>query len=311
MKIAVFLDGRPGHEKQSRGIVAALARQRAVVTVDIAVKARSFSRTLLDTLKLFILPGAGCDYDLTGVELLIGTGSRTHLALLACRQKLGVPAVTCMAPDIHLRSRFDLCCVPEHDGLAAADNIFLTCGPPSVSIATGPHDPHQGLILVGGLDPASHVWSSTAMVTAITTILAREKGMHWHISSSPRTPPDTVSALANLATHHDNCIFFPYSETAPGWIEEQYRRSTMVWVTADSMSMIYEALSAGCRVGSLPVAWKKTANKFQRSEEFLAQHKYIVTFSSWENGQADWAAAHLNEAERCAQEILRRWFPKN
>ena len=311
MKIAIFLDGRPGHEKQSRAIVAALGRHRAVAKVDIPVASGSLYRTLLDTVKLFALPDGGCRYDLSGVDLLIGTGSRTHLALLACRKKYGVPAVTCMAPDIHLRSRFDLCCVPEHDGIGAADNIFLTLGPPSILTATEAHDPGQGLILVGGLDAGSHFWSTTALVAAIKTIVQREKGISWHISSSPRTPADSVSELAQLASQQANCTFFPYTETPPGWIEDQYRRSTMVWVTADSMSMIYEALSAGCRVGSLPVAWKKTPNKFQRSEEFLAQHKYIVPFSSWENGQADWAAAHLNEAERCAQEILRKWFSKN
>jgi uncharacterized protein len=308
MKIVVFFDGRPGHEKQSRGILAALQKLRTVDVVELPVRSLSLARTILDTARLFVFLDGGCRYDLPPADLLLGTGSRTHLALLSCKKKYGLPAVTCMAPDIHLRSRFDLCCVPQHDGIAAGENIFLTVGPPNVAEAAGEHDRHHGLILLGGIDEDSHIWSTDDILGNIEKIVRKEGEVHWHISSSPRTPQSTITDLIRLTKKIRNCTFFHYTDTGRGWIEEHYAKSGMVWVTADSMSMVYEALSAGCRVGSLPVSWKKTPNKFQRSEEYLLKNRYITTFALWEKGLVRWESSRLNEAERCAQEILRRWF---
>jgi hypothetical protein len=74
--------------------------------------------------------------------------------------------------------------------------------------------------------------------------------------------------------------------------------------------MIYEALSAGCRVGILPVAWKKRENKFQRSIDSLAQKGYVTTYTGQRAANRnDPAPGVLDEATRCAQEILNRWWP--
>ena len=106
--------------------------------------------------------------------------------------------------------------------------------------------------------------------------------------------------------------FVPFRESEPGWLEKQYRTHASVWVTADSISMIYEALSSGCRVGVLPVQWKKADNKFQRSLNYLLEHKLIVSFDHYIQGAAmPENVEPLNEADRCAKELLRRWWPKN
>ena len=102
-----------------------------------------------------------------------------------------------------------------------------------------------------------------------------------------------------------------FSDTGPGWIEKEYERNQTVWVTADSMSMVFEALSAGCRVGLLPVTWKHANNKFQHSADDLKRDGAVVTFEEWKNGKASWALSKpFNEAQRCAKEILRRWWPE-
>jgi mitochondrial fission protein ELM1 len=114
-----------------------------------------------------------------------------------------------------------------------------------------------------------------------------------------------------MAVSMKNVTFFRSTETPSGWIEEQYSLNRKVWVTADSISMVYEALSAGCEVGVLPVEWLNQDNKFNKSLEFLTKKKMIIDFESWQKGAPMPAqrSESLNEAKRCAREILLRWWP--
>ena len=82
-------------------------------------------------------------------------------------------------------------------------------------------------------------------------------------------------------------------------------------MTADSISMVYEALTAGCSVGILPVEWLQRDNKFQQSLDILHEKKMIVYFDEWQtNARMTIPSAEpLKEATRCASEILRRWWP--
>jgi hypothetical protein len=74
--------------------------------------------------------------------------------------------------------------------------------------------------------------------------------------------------------------------------------------------MVYEALTAGCSVGVLPVEWLRNDNKFNKSLNFLTREKMIVAFDAWQDG-AELPAPKdelLDESKRCAEEILRRWW---
>ena len=119
-------------------------------------------------------------------------------------------------------------------------------------------------------------------------------------------PYETVLLMEGVAKELENVEFFRYENTASGWVEEQYARNGTVWVTADSMSMVYEALSSGCDVGILPVVWKKQNSKFIRSERYLLEHGLAVSFKDWQDGGALWQAnAPLDEAGRCAEAIIK------
>jgi mitochondrial fission protein ELM1 len=106
--------------------------------------------------------------------------------------------------------------------------------------------------------------------------------------------------------------FYRSLNTPAGWVEKEYGMNGTVWVTADSISMVYEALSAGCSVGILPVKWLQQDNKFQKSLTILHQKKMIVDFHEWQSGEKMPVppAEPFNEAVRCAREILRRWWPE-
>lgn len=305
LTVTAYLDGRPGHEKQTLALIQALGRLTPISTRVIRLAGSASTAEDRDAAG----PEGGTPTD----HLLVGSGRRTHLPLLLHKLKSGgrAKAVCCMSPNILLRCFFDLCLVPAHDGIRGGANIFPTDGPPCLTVDRRQHGADKSLLLIGGLDPKSHSWDSQQVIDQTQTLFAHRPGHHWTISSSPRTPPATVARLATLAASDGEVRFYPATETPPGWIEEQYHRHREVWVTADSISMVYEALSAGCRVGILPVKWRRQQNKFQRSLDRLHHRGQIIYLAERLAGtEFPPAVAPLAEAERCAKEILRRWWPE-
>ena len=310
--IVAFLDGRPGHEKQTKGVLAALARLTPIDVTFRTVRAGSFTVGLKDWIRYF----SGCiiprrkRVERPAADLIIGTGAYTHIPMLVLKKCVGAKAVTCMSPAFPLIRKMDLCFVPRHDRRRSEENIFFTTGPPNNPGAKSGHDPKKGLILVGGIDKKSHRWHTAAVLSQIEAILERESTLTWTISSSPRTPLDTITKPQQLAAHTADVTVFRSESTPAGWVEKQYEDNLTVWVTADSISMIFEALAAGCRVGILPVEWKRKDSKFKRCIDDLVRHGWVTPFDSWQTDKKMAAqGAPLDEATRCAREMLKRWWP--
>ena len=311
LTIAAFFDTRPGHAKQTLGILNALGQRTATETIRIDLDHQGFAKDFTTWLRFFLWPGNKARIEIAEADLIIGTGSRTHIPMLSQARMSGIPVVTCMTPSSLLRKHFSLCCVPLHDRTPASSNIFFTQGPPNPCLSKHLHDPQRGLILVGGIDEKSHHWDTSSLLANIRTLVHDSTSTKWTISSSPRTPLETNAGLQKLAAEEADVTFIRFEETGPGWIEKEYDRNAIVWVSADSMSMVFESLSAGCKVGLLPVKWKKSDCKFQRCEKTLREHGYVISFSDWQGEATVWPSFEpLHEAERCAEEILKRWWPE-
>ena len=312
LHITAFLDGRPGHEKQTQGVVAALTRLTPVATRFVKLPFPSIRTGLKNWLVYLSTLGLRIAQRSTqaSVDLIIGTGASTHIPMLRFKGRSLSKVVTCMTPDPVLIGKIDLCLVPHHDQPPERENIFVTIGPPGLPPKKRQSDSNGGLILVGGRDEKSHVWHTAELVVQIETLLKRQANLKWTITSSPRTPNECEERLQTIADVYPQVSFFRALETPKGWIEAAYAENATAWVTADSVSMIYEALTAGCHVGILPVKWKQTENKFQRSIDYLAQQNLIMTYAQWlDNPVSTVRPAAFDEASRCAEEILRRWWP--
>ncbi len=310
LKAIAFFDTRPGHEKQTSGILKSLAGLTPLEVETVTVAIPSFTTESHNWLR-FLFKRSSCPFkQRKEYDFIIGTGTYTHIPMLSCKRELEIPVFTCMSPSSLLLKKIDLCFIPNHDTIRPQQNIFFTNGPPNPCRPKNKHDKHKGLIVVGGVDNKSHRWNNPDLIGMITKILSREAQIQWIISSSPRTPNETILGLQELASGHNNSLFVPFKDTRPGWIEKQYDSCRTVWVTADSMSMVYESLSSGCRVGILPVSWKKANSKFQRNEHNLSTRGLVLSFDKWLGKETFSPGSNsFNEAELCAKEILKRWWP--
>ena len=245
-------------------------------------------------------PGAG----LPDPDLIVGAGHATHAALLAARRARGGRAVVLMRPSLPL-AWFDLCVIPAHDRPPARPNVLVTRGPLN-PLAPGERRGEEGLVLVGG-PSAHHGWDGAAVLAAIGEVLAREPGRPWTVTTSRRTPPEFAEALRAALAGRARVV--PWQETGPGWLPERLARAAVAWVTEDSVSMAYEALSAGAAVGLLPVPRRGRAGRVVRGIDELVAAGLAVRLADWLAGAALRPPAEpLDEAGRCADWILTRWF---
>ncbi|MHB1054218.1 MAG: mitochondrial fission ELM1 family protein, partial [Thiobacillus sp.] len=265
--IWIVSDGKPGHLNQSLGLAEALARATPTEIHTLpALPAWRAGLALL--LKRF--PGP----PLPAPDLIIGAGHATHLTLLAARRACGGRTVVLMKPSLP-RRRFDLCVLPRHDGIAADAHTRVTEGAINRIRPATLRDSSHGLLLIGGASKHFE-WDSDAIQVQIKSILARTPDTQWTLTTSRRTPADFLDALPS----GPNLTVVPHTATPPDWLPDQLARSGTVWVTPDSASMVFEALTAGAEVGvfDLPVNPK---SRVGRAIAQLADAQRITRFVNW------------------------------
>jgi uncharacterized protein len=96
----------------------------------------------------------------------------------------------------------------------------------------------------------------------------------------------------------------------PDWLPARLARTAQVWVTEDSASMVYEALSAGAPTGVLPVPRRGRGGRVAAGVEALRAEGLVTSYEDWRAGRPLAACdPPLAEAARCAAWIAERWFP--
>jgi len=294
-----FSDGKPGHDAQSNGLLNALVQRRSVRAYEIPV-AKYDRMNLRALLQRRFPPGA----DLPSPTLLLGAGHATHWPMLAARRACGGRIVVLMKPSLP-RRWFDLCIIPQHDGVAADQGVLPSLGPLNTVVPSNCQQADCGLFLIGG--PSRHyAWSDAEILTQIQHITSTSPQVRWLLTNSRRTPEMFSHALSELQI--ENLSFIPHSATPPGWVNRELARAAQVWVSADSMSMTFEALTAGAGVGLLPLP-ELRGSRLSRYPAQLAAEGYITGFNDWQPGQMLKPFAQgLNEAARCAAWIDQNWL---
>lgn len=299
-----LVDGKPGHEKQTLGLAQALTRQVPAQTHTLA--AETGAAALGHWLTGQFPPGAA----LPAPDLILGAGHATHLLLLAARRARGGKAIVLMRPSLPL-AWFDLCLIPEHDTPPARANVVATRGVLNAVHPGGTHDPGRGLFLVGG--PSGHYrWDDHQVAHQVLAVTRAAPEVAWRLTTSRRTPPGFLPALE--VERPANLELVPHTATPPGWLEQRLREAASTWVTEDSVSMLYEALTAGTRVGLIQVPEKASARGGTRvgaGVRDLIAAGWVTPYTAWrETRTLPPPPDQFQEAERCARLILARWFPR-
>ena len=295
-----FFDGKPGHENQTAGLVQALQAHRPVELHDIPVpNGLAAAAAWL----LWWFPWAD---ELPDPDLLLGAGHATHFPLLAARRSRGGRTVVLMKPSLPC-SWFDLCVVPLHDAPRPTENSFITRGVLNRIRPGMAKDPRKGLILIGG-PSKHHDWSQQSIIEQLQSIQARSpSSQRWVLTSSRRTPAGFI-ATARTALDTAPIQIVPYAETDADWLPEQLAWASSVWVSADSVSMIYEALTAGAAVGLLDVP-AHGHDRIVSGVEALIGEGLVTSYSKWQAGsELAPPKQPFSEAARYAREIVQRWY---
>lgn len=291
-------DDKAGHLSQSTGLINALldysqAEERQVQAHQVRAPAPGV------LLRAELTRRHGWMEGHPAPRVAIGAGRATHLPLLALGRR-GVKTVVLMRPSLPL-SWFDFCLVPAHDAPPARDNVITTEGALNPMRPGQAHEAKRGLILLGG--PSRHYhFDAAAVLSCLREILAKTPQLHWSLSASPRTPPALSRGLGALVS--GSVAVRPWAGPDPDWLAAALNRSAWVWVTEDSISMIYEALTAGCRVGLLPLR-RKGPSRLHRAVDKLLREGRVRAFSDWSGGSELPAPDRsLDEAARCARLLL-------
>ena len=295
-----FVDGKAGHDSQSLGLVRALERLRPVAVRDLAPP--PVWRCLGVWFGGRVPDWAG----LPAPDLVVGAGHATHWPVLAARRAAGGRAVVLMRPSLPVRW-FDLCLAPEHDRVPERANVLRTLGPlNAIPPGAGGRSADRGLILVGG--PSDHYgWDGEALVWAVRRLAEARSRIRWTLTTSRRTPEGFAEALSGIGAA--NLTVVPCGETGPGWVAEQLGECSRVWVTEDSVSMLHEAVTSGARVGVLPMPGRANGGGRVASAVAALHRSGRVTLLAevgpgWELPPPP---PPLAEADRCAEEVVRRF----
>lgn len=297
MVIWRLTDGKPGHEKQTLGLAHALLRNRAGECCDLPVPSRSVS--LMQWMRGRFPTGA----NLPAPDILLAAGHATHFALLAARRAYGGKAVVLMKPSLPL-ALFDLCVIPEHDNPPDRSNVIAIRGVLNdVQTSTTP-SPNQGLMLIGGVS-SHYVWDDAVVSAAVSAIASATPRITWQLTTSRRTPATFLPSLPQPLP--SNLRLIPHNETGPGWLETALAAAGQVWVTEDSVSMLYEALTAGAGVGLLRLVHAHDS-RVRIGVEKLVAEGWVTPFDSWcTRTSLSPPTRPFNEANRVSNRILMQF----
>ena len=234
-------------------------------------------------------------------EWVIGAGRLTHLPVALLKRRFSARALVTNKPHWPF-FLFDRLALPRHDGVSPSAKLLLTEGALNPVLPAQNARADQGLMLVGG--PSVHFgWDGDSLLRQIGDIVARESAVQWTLSTSRRTPVGFLEQVRALNLPHLTVL--GVDDTERGWVAQQLDRCGTVWVGEDSVSMVYECLSAGAKVGLLSMP-AKGESRVAQGIASLVERRWLTRFEDYiKRGYSEGRSEPLQEAARVAEWILQ------
>lgn len=246
MHIVYVSDGKAGHRSQALGLFQAMQRQQANAT---------FEEVSISDLPIISLIKALFSSKNSllqqAPDFIFGVGSHTHFRVwLLGKIFKKAKTVILMKPNLPI-AWFDYAVIPEHDGILSNERVIVTRGALNPIRNENRHQAGRILIALGG-SSKRHQWNHEKVLLSVQKIVECNSNSEIILTTSRRTPVGFTDILKQQS--FAKCLqIFPVEQTPQGWIFEEMQKAEAVWVTEDSVSMIYEALTAGCRVGVIAI----------------------------------------------------------
>ena len=294
MHIVYVSDAKAGHRSQAVGLYKAMQR--------ISNSEVTFQEIVIQQLPIFTLLKGMLSHQLALFEkqpdYILGVGSHTQSrVLLLGKVYPQAKTVILMKPNFPF-SWFDYAIIPEHDGVPESKHVITTQGALNPIVNEQRHQASRVLIALGG-SSKRHQWNEAKVLSAIQQIVENHSHSAIILTTSRRTPSEFLAHLVKQP-YSQHLQIFPVEQTPQGWIFEEMQKAEAVWVTEDSVSMIFEALTAGCKVGVIGIDRLKEDRITQSIDHIIQSH--LVSDSN--SIQALPEPHAFKEAERVATYLL-------
>ncbi|RKU15985.1 hypothetical protein C6501_06010 [Candidatus Poribacteria bacterium] len=312
MKVVILSDKKPGHYKQSLGIVQKMPEcHKEWLEIQFRSKWRdnllrvfmcifggmplptSFIHTLLRS--SLTTSAYNAILKIQDVDVVLSTGSSVAAVNLLLGKILSAKTVTCRRPSPVGIRHFDLAILPmlSWESAKGRENVCKTIGVPNPispeTLNTERTQLEQKLnlsdcprigILIGGTDRHETITIEDAeRLSEICKAIAKKINIQILVTTSRRTPSDVTAHLKSQLAHADWCPFFIEPDT-PSELDDPYQAilalSDLLIVTADSFSMVCEAASSGRKVIVLSLSQKKRRQpKRYKVYAYMEQHLIV------------------------------------
>lgn len=292
MHIVYVSDGKAGHRSQAVGLYKAMQKQ--------STDEVTFEEVSINQLPIFSLFLAIFKKRILALkqqpDYIFGVGSHTQLRVLLLGQVYPqAKTIILMKPNFPV-AWFDYAIIPEHDGVEASKHVITTQGALNPIVNEQRHEQNRFLIALGG-SSKRHQWNEEKVLDSIQQIVDLHPQAEIILTTSRRTPKEFLDHL-NEKAFVSRLKIFPVEQTPQGWIFEEMQKAEVVWVTEDSVSMIFEALTAGCQVGIIEIDRLKS----DRITQLLDQ---LLTHALLGENKVKLLNLQLNEATRIAHILLK------
>lgn len=193
-------------------------------------------------------------------------------------------------------SWYSLAIVPKHDGLTGS-NLLTTHG---VLNNIQPQHPacqdQQGIMLLGG-SSKHYQWSTGSIVQQVHDLALQRPEVCWQVCDSRRSPEQLLTEINQLGL--SNLTTRSHQQTSASQIGDLLNNCQYAVVSPDSVSMLYESFTAGCRVAVFELKPARKGRVMRGVEQLLAEQRIAPLAGLWQQPRAT-----LWEADRAAEWLL-------
>ncbi|MCF6266944.1 MAG: mitochondrial fission ELM1 family protein [Desulfuromusa sp.] len=292
-RLLILSDGKPGHVNQSIAFAKHLGYDFDLSPVSFKFRGAKALSYLLDRLGVHSAALFSTEIMRGDYTAVVSAGSGTYYANRTLAKHLACKSVAIMLPKGY-RLDFDLIIAQQHDDPPALENVIslpinLTYVEPQGIVQ--PHSGEKYIALIIGGDSQHSKMDAGQLRQQVTKVFELFPKHKVWLTTSRRTPEAVEKMLREF--NYDRGVYYSQEQINP--ISDYLQHSEYVFLTADSSSMLSEAVSFGhsC-VEVLPFDNKlPKGSKFNKLLKLLSEKDCLHLF----NGQVGRAAEKINLAE--------------